>query len=239
MYLGAHQCPTFATVRTAVTTLRDRVRQIPQLQLPKSRAERKAFASHHDELTLYTYWMFAFATGIRGIVAPYPRIELIDPQTGTYTIEDKTANSGALGYKRRVVRLPPVLLGQMQAYDAYLRGLKRKYQLEGDGPCFFLALDDEKLRPVAIRPVELQSRAEELLPFPANTQRLFLRSELLGRGCGAEIVDAFMGHWAFGEEPWAPYSTFNYAVYFDALKPYLGPLLKELGFEVVRKRIVS
>ena len=28
--------------------------------------------------------------------------------------------------------------------------------------------------------------------------------------CGAEIVDAFMGHWAFGEEPWAPYSTFNY-----------------------------
>jgi hypothetical protein len=239
MYLGAHQCPTFATVRTAVTTLRDRVRQIPQLQLPNSREERKAFASHHDELTLYTYWMFAFATGIRGIVAPYPRIELIDPQTGTYTIEDKTANSGALGYKRRVVRLPPVLLGQMQAYDAYLRGLKRKYQLEGDGPCFFLALDDEKLRPVAIRPVELQSRAEELLPFPANTQRLFLRSELLGRGCGAEIVDAFMGHWAFGEEPWAPYSTFNYAVYFDALKPYLGPLLKELGFEVVRKRIVS
>jgi hypothetical protein len=82
-----------------------------------------------------------------------------------------------------------------------LRGLKRKYQLEGDGPCFFLALDDEKLRPVAIRPVELQSRAEELLPFPANTQRLFLRSELLGRGCGAEIVDAFMGHWAFGEGP--------------------------------------
>jgi hypothetical protein len=239
MYLGAHQCPTFATVRTAVTTLRDRVRLTPQLQLPKSREERKAFARHHDELTLYTYWMFAFATGIRGIVAPYPRIELIDPQTGTYTIEDKTANSGALGYKRRVVRLPPVLLGQMQAYDAYLRGLKRKYQLEGDGPCFFLALDDEKLRPVAIRPVELQSRAEELLPFPANTQRLFLRSELLGRGCGAEIVDAFMGHWAFGEEPWAPYSTFNYAVYFDALKPYLGPLLKELGFEVVRKRIVS
>jgi hypothetical protein len=127
----------------------------------------------------------------------------------------------------------------MQAYDAYLKALKRKYQLESEGPCFFLALKSQKLCPVAIRPVELQSSAEELLPFPANTQRLFLRSELLGRGCGAEIVDAFMGHWAFGEEPWAPYSTFNYAVYFAALKPYIGPLLQELGFEVVRRKIVS
>jgi len=238
-HLGARQCPTLATVCGAVSSLRERVEQIPKLQLPKSLEEQRAFASHHNEFTLYTYWMFAFATGIRGIVDPYPRIEIVDRRTGTYSFEDKAANSGDLGYKQRLVRLPPVLLGQMQAYDAYLKALKRKYQLESEGPCFFLALKSQKLCPVAIRPVELQSSAEELLPFPANTQRLFLRSELLGRGCGAEIVDAFMGHWAFGEEPWAPYSTFNYAVYFATLKPYIGPLLQELGFEVVRRKIVS
>jgi hypothetical protein len=49
-------------------------------------------------------------------------------------------------------------------------------------------------------------------------------------GCGGEIVDALMGHWAFGEELRIPYSTFNSAVYFNGLKPYLGSILKEYGF---------
>jgi len=52
-------------------------------------------------------------------------------------------------------------------------------------------------------------------------------------------VDAFMGHWCFGEEPWAPFSTFNYAVYFASLERYVAPLLKEIGFDIVRKRVVN
>ena len=235
-YLGARHCPTLATVTTAVSTLRDQVRQVPRLQLPRSQEEQRAFAREHDALTLYTYWMFAFATGIRGIVAPYPRIERVDLDTGILTIEDKRANSGKEGYKSRLVWLPPVLREQMQAYQVYLDELKRKSKIDSDAPCFFLKQD---MRPVEISPKELQSRVEELLRFPANTQRLFLRSELLDRGCGVEVVDAFMGHWCFGEEPWAPFSTFNYAVYFASLERYVAPLLKEIGFDVVRKRVVN
>lgn len=237
-YLGARHCPTLATVTTAVSTLRDRVRQVPRLQLPRSQEEQRAFVREHDALTLYTYWMFAFATGIRGIVAPYPRIERVDLDTGILTIEDKAANSGKgkEGYKSRLVWLPPVVREQMQAYQVYLDELKRKSKIDSDAPCFFLEQD---MRRVEISPKELQSRVEELLRFPANTQRLFLRSELLDRGCSVEVVDAFMGHWCFGEEPWAPFSTFNYAVYFASLERYVPPLLKEIGFDVVRKRVVN
>jgi integrase len=238
-YLGARHCPTLATVTTAISALRDRVRQVPRLQVPRSQAERRAFVSNHDALTLYAYWMFAFATGVRGVVDPYPRIERVDIDTGILTIEDKAANSGDKGYKSRLVWLPHVVREQMQAYQVYLDELKRKYKIDSKEPSFFLHLEQDRVRPVAIRPTELESRVEELLPFPANTQRLFLRSELLDRGCSVEVVDAFMGHWCFGEEPWAPFSTFNYAVYFASLERYVAPLLKEIGFDVVRKRVVN
>jgi integrase len=235
-YLGARHCPTLASVTTAVITLRDRVRQVPRLQLPRSQEEEHAFIGEHDALTLYTYWMFAFATGVRGIVAPYPPIERVDFDTGILAIEDKRANSGKEGYKSRLVWLSPVVREQMQAYQVYLDELKRKFKIASVEPCFFL---DEDMRPVAISPKELQRRVEELLRFPANIQRLFLRSELLERGCGVEVVDAFMGHWCFGEEPFAPFSTFNYAAYFASLERYVAPLLKEIGFDVARKRVVK
>jgi integrase len=234
-YLGVRHCPTLATVTTAVSTLRERVRQVPRLQLPRSQEEQRAFVREHDDLTLYTYWMFAFATGVRGIVAPYPRIERVDRDTGIFTIEDKKANSRKEGSKSRLLWLPPVVREQMQAYQVYLDELKRKSKMDSDAPCFFL---DQDMRPVAIRPKELKQRVEALLEFPANIQRLFLRSELLERGCSVEVVDAFMGHWCFGEEPFAPFSTFNYAVYFASLERYVGPLLKEIGFDVVRRRVV-
>jgi integrase len=238
-HLGARHCPTLVTAAAAVTTLRDRVSQVPKLQLPKSQEEQEVFIRHHNDLTLYTYWMFAFTTGIRAVVHPYPRIESVDLHTGILTIEDKRANSGDPGYKRRLVWLPPVVRQQMQAYRVYLDELKRKYKIASEESCFFLSLARDEMRPVSIRPLELQSRVEALLPYPTNIQRLFLRSELLERGCGAEVVDAFMGHWSFGEEPWAPFSTFNYAVYFSTLKGYLVPLLLEMGFDVVRRRILS
>jgi integrase len=238
-YLGARHCPTLATVTTAVSTLRDRVRQLPRLQLPRSQEERQTFVGEHDALTLYTYWMFAFATGVRGIVAPYPRIERVDFDTGILAIEDKMANSGEKGYKSRLVWLPPVVREQMQAYQVYLDELKRKNKIASVEPCFFLNLEQDDMRPVAISPTELKPRVEALLRFPANTQRLFLRSELLERGCSVEVVDAFMGHWCFGEEPFSPFSTFNYAVYFASLERYVAPLLKEIGFDVVRKRVVK
>ncbi len=239
VHLGARHCPTMTAVQTAVSTLRDRLSKQEYLRFPQSTEEHAEFVREHDQLTLYVYWMFAFATGVRGVVDPYPQLNQVDLRTGILALDDKESNSGIAGYKRRLVWLPPMLRQQMQSYEVYLRQLKRRYGITSNEPSFFLESEGGMVRCVPVRPSELRSRVVELLPFPANTQRLFLRSELLERGCSAEVVDAFMGHWSFGEEPWAPYSTFNYAYYFDRLDQYIAPLLEEIGFAVLRRRIVD
>jgi hypothetical protein len=46
-----------------------------------------------------------------------------------------------------------------------------------------------------------------------------------------ESINAFMGHWSNGEEPWGPYSSFNVPAHIETLRRFVEPLLKELGFK--------
>ena len=100
-----------------------------------------------------------------------------------------------------------------------------------------LFLLDDKLNIVPIRPSTLKPLLEDLLPLPINTNRRYLRTHLRLRGCPTEIVDAFMGHWARGEEPWGKYSSLSYAQVIEELKHYLEPLVSELGFRPIRSRM--
>ena len=57
---------------------------------------------------------------------------------------------------------------------------------------------------------------------------------MLETGCPPEVVDAWMGHWYRGEEPWRTFSSFAFADFRMALEEYLQPLiLKQLGFRAI------
>jgi hypothetical protein len=49
--------------------------------------------------------------------------------------------------------------------------------------------------------------------------------------CPEAVIDAFMGHWDRGQEPWASYSVMDPNDYRKQLLHYLEPLLSQLGFE--------
>jgi len=93
-------------------------------------------------------------------------------------------------------------------------------------PCFFL---DNEFRPELVRPKSIEPLLSSYLNVRANTHRRFLRTELVERDCPPEIVDAFMGHWQQGEEPFGKYSSFSFSEYVSVLKHHLGPLLTEIG----------
>ena len=220
-HIGNRRCPTRTTVQTAIRTLKD---EIYRSAKPTTDSERQR---HHNLVSLYTLWMFSYTTGVRGIGTPYIDPSEIDPGLRLTTLLDK--DSG-IGYKARLVQLTPALCKQMELYQDFISRSPRIH-LSPPMPCFFL---DDKLKPIEVRPRTIVPIMNEFLPFPVNVHRRFISSELLDQGCPPEVVSAWMGHWHRGEEPWGKYSSFSFSDFTRVLSTFLDPLLKDLGFGIVR-----
>jgi hypothetical protein len=103
----------------------------------------------------------------------------------------------------------------------------------------FFALSDD----LTIEPFTPSWIARALLdftgyPIPANFHRAFLRTELLERGCPAEIVDAFLGHFIQGESPFGTFSTFDFQHYASQIEHFLKEIHDDLGLRPVASRLV-
>jgi len=145
-------------------------------------------------------------------------------------------------YNSRLVWLPEILINQLEKYREH-RKVIRSYLLNNNAnlsrleslPELFFLKYDFLIEPV--RPLTLAPKLKPILDLPVNTNRRFLRSYLKTKRCPIEVIDAFMGHWGRGEEPWGEYSTISYLLIIQELKKYIPPLLNALGFKVIRSRI--
>lgn len=213
-YIGHRQCPTLDAVRNAVCGV------IGALVAASQRLNDEQSRRYHNLYTLYSIWMFSYCTGIRGVRTPYLSDADIDPASGLCTIADK---DGGIGYKTKLVWIPPQLQTQMDFYRDFL-SRSPKLTDAGKLACFFV---DGQMSPVEVSPQSIEPFMHEFLPFPVNIHRRFVSSELLDRGCPPEVVSAWMGHWHRGEEPWNRFSSFSFREYRDLLNRYLGSLLFE------------
>jgi len=48
-----------------------------------------------------------------------------------------------------------------------------------------------------------------------------------------ELINAFMGHWGIGQEPWGKFSSSSPLELLEQISPYIDKFLEILGFEVV------
>lgn len=222
-FLGSRLCPKQKAVKGAILKLKGAL---------FSAQQRNDFLLVHNLHTLFMVWRFVFATACRAIVTPYLALSDIDRSSGIGLLTDKDDGTG---YKSRLIWLPPTVIRDMAQYEQYrLAFLKSHTEMicKDDLAIFFVELDrNEQLRAITVSPKTMLPIMEAFLPsYPANFHRRFLRMELLERGCPTEIVDAWMGHWHMGEEPWATLSSFSFQIYRDTLQQFLLPLLDEIGF---------
>lgn len=220
--VGSRLCPNFEAAKDAVNNLK-----MGLLENRNSDVETK----FHNLYVIWMIWHFLFATACRGIITPYLPVSEIDAQTGVGLLADKDDGTG---YKARFIWIPPFVLKLMGNFEKYL-GLFAKscsFTVDGHDP-FFVKQDPLKNKIYAeiVRPTTLQPVMNRFLPYPVNFHRRFMRTELLTRGCPSEVVDAWMGHWNFGEEPWGPYSSFSFLEYRATLEKYLVPLMQDLGLD--------
>lgn len=219
--VGARLCPTSAAVSTYVANLQEALTNASQY------SDRAEFCRYHNLYTLYTLQFFAYATTCRAIVTPYIRLEHIHPTRRIVPLSDK---DDEFAHKTRLIWIPDPLWQQMHYYARHLDALRGQLNCPKNSvywePCFFL---DSQFKPVAARPKEIEKHLHEFIQVKPNTHRRFLRTELIERRCPHEVVDAFLGHWQQGEEPYGQYSSFSARNYVETLRTYLEPLLAEIG----------
>jgi hypothetical protein len=82
-----------------------------------------------------------------------------------------------------------------------------------------------------------ESQLQELLGKDWNLRlgamRHFVRSQLLWAGCAGEAIDALLGHWIRGAEPWGRFSTLPPAKWSQQIDVALIPLVEQLGLKVL------
>jgi hypothetical protein len=229
--VGSRLCATVPAMHNAFRWLRDTIeRQLPLSDLVDLKNE---FVIRHNAYTLYSVFAYCLSVGMRGIRTPYVYPRRIDPETRLVTITDK---DNGTGYKRRLSIVLDPVYRQMQLYDRYLESLA-VHGLPGGTtkmPCYFLKLRGTQFVPVIVRPTTIKLLSNEFFPFPPNFGRRLIRTELCERGIAPEYLDAWMGHWFRGEEPFGPYSTFSYSEYITCLQAsdcMLSQLFKQFGFE--------
>jgi hypothetical protein len=178
---------------------------------------------------------FGIAILARGVRTPYLHSSQVDwdmekeEGSGLAVITDKDSGTG---YKSRLVWLPPLVLKQMKLYESYLSEMAERAGFDPptrNRPCYFLSSNRKVL---VVRPGTMEPILKEYLPFEANAGRHFGCTELREHRLDSLFVDALMGHWWRGEEPWGMFSGFSFAKYRDELQRILPDFLKkELGLK--------
>lgn len=197
----------------------------------------------HNSYTRYVAIMVAYSTGVRAVTSPMPRRSEIDMATNFYPLSDKDSSDR---YHTRLMWLNPMCLDQLLHYWSHARQLvnrisvlqpdffthirtRRSRRIENE--IFFLRRDGvpEEITPKVLHDF---SKLPCAVYLPDNAHRHLLRSWLLERNCPPEIINAYMGHWCLGQEPWSRYSGLSPQIYRETLNQHLPILMKQLGFRV-------
>lgn len=252
--VGDDRVPRIESVKALIDALRVTLLALPT---PHRRAD---VIQRHNALTTYTALGLALTTGFRAVRTPIPDLTAIDQQTGFMCLQEKDRSDGAHG---RIVWLPERIRTQVCDYLSHLQCLRRhlpqdwptelyvpatkhrdrsgfggeSYSLSLAHTLFFIEETDAAgCRPVELTGTTLQQHLDAVHAgyWPvANAGRHLLRSYLAAVECPATLINAHLGHWHYGEEPWGHFSAFDPLHYRRAIAPHLDRLLDVLGYKSI------
>lgn len=234
-YVGARHCLKMSAYQKAVKQV------LAELRRHKRIKDMVAFIDYHNLYTAYTAWVFNFGITGRGINNPLIKSSDFDPSSGLSTYRDKDIEQP---YHARLLWLPPEVKRQLLNYEEHLSVVMAILSLHckadempaADTTGFFLHKSQKRdhIKPIPITGVNMRKHLyAKYLNAPHNSHRRFVRSELVERGHSAESIDALLGHWFNGEEPWSYFSSFDFGRHIELLKGSLVPLMKEIGFKSI------
>lgn len=229
--VGARHNLTTDAFRAGINGVIDRLEALAHFEDPEG------FIAFHNLYTAYVVWMLGTATALRATTQPLIELSAIDPVLGVASYRDKDTMRP---YHARLIWIPPPVVQQLRHYEQHRKRvdgelLVRGIQVPRD-PGYYLS---SKHKPLELRPSMLVELIKPVLPMPANAHRRYMRTALIESKCSVESVDAMLGHWSIGEEPWARESSFDWQEHLAELQRHVPPILEQLGWKVIESPLVG
>lgn len=245
--IGSKICPMEHTVQQMVMDLKKKA-----LHYKKDHHDINHLIKFHNAYTAYCVMMIGFATGYRAVRDPFYSETEIDDETGFLVISDKDNDDY---YNSRLIFLPKLCRKQITLYSEYKQLLAERLILTNpelskelmepnipswsktppnnqDLPFFFFLKHFYKHQ--AVKPLSMHEMTEWITDLPLNANRHYLRTHLRELKVSGEFIDAFMGHWEYGQEPYGEYSSLSPLTYIETLKKPIEKLLNKAGWEEIK-----
>ena len=197
--------------------------------------------------TAYVVFQLQHITGIRAVKNPIPSAAHIDLSNRLLIACDK---GDYTAFNTRLIPLGEVITAQLRHYLAHRRAVLSRLDMiipraverlrnerPSPGLFFLLHKDGDKLKVIPAQPSEIYATVRRYSPWfglPENCQRARLRSRLLERHCPSQWIDAMMGHWTRGEEPWHRFATTALDRLCNGLREHLDAIAAADGWRALR-----
>ena len=231
--VGSNKTPEVEEVKAMFEALRSRTERLRKFR-DISRA--------HKHYVVYIYKLLSFATGLRPAEeAPFELLDYFCFSSRKAFLQDKDHHQPA----PRWVPLASFAVEQLELYIDYLKPLRSR--LHGEQRAYvdralraevpFLFTLEPKGRARSLTSKVIREVLEPFWPFDLNWPRHYLRSELIPRGAGDDVVRAFMGHGEMGQEPFARHSKRS-TRRLRTVVPLIEAMADEVGLEPLGGRNV-
>jgi hypothetical protein len=255
--LGSRKVPTRGTVRKTVAHLLRRLRSSGRAL--RSRVALETISEAHNAYALYTMHCILWMLIARGIRDPIPDLRHLDRRSGLVAMCDKSAEDQ---YSTRLVWAPDSFFEQLEHYRQHLEVLAERLLLHAptqaeriqrslshwrdsasvgtvpDGlPSLIVEIIDGRLVPLTAEDAT-GARMPLRLRMAANSSRHYLRTYLADVGCPDDLIDAQLGHWYHGREPWGVSSSLSPGAFARVMQRYLGDVFSEMGFRPIRSPLL-
>ena len=239
--VGTRFITSISEVRNLIESLREDLAE----EIPND-ADEAFFRWYHNTFVIYTHLHQSLDTSLRAISAPNDLFRIATKSVLDYGIACACLSDKDTAYssKSRLVPIRKPLQKQFESYDKHLDCLgvhikSARLDIENArniSPFFFFDTD-RTIKDLTPTVFEMALKRHTGQDMPANFHRGFLRSQLLGRGCPAEVVDAHLGHANFGESPFTRLSTFDYGLHLDQIARALQEIHDDIGLRPIESRI--
>jgi hypothetical protein len=204
------------------------------------------FVWYHNAYTVYTHLFQSLDTSLRAISEPNDLFKIVRTSVRDYGLAYATLSDKDTVYssKARLVCIRRPTENQFTNYakhinclDTHITSLSSEIELSRDQRPFFIVNENLEFKSLSPSFVEGALKHYTGYDVPANFHRAFLRTELLRRGCAAEVVDAFLGHANFGESSFSRCSSFDFRLHLDRIDSALQEIHDDIGLRPIESRI--
>ena len=262
-YVGSALVPKKTVVKKIVTELQ---RSLKQTQKTLSINE---ILQYHLNYSIYTMIFLSYATGYRGVHTLLPSWRLISDDNKWLAISDKDdqdATHTRLTYLSPIISehlkhyqrhlnafLNKVLLISFEIHQKLIDTLRDwKFKLDYrssaerfvlddslQGAFFNIDIDKPSIKQISLNYFFDYLKKEKHIELPANGGRHLIRTEALNEGIPSDLIDAFLGHFIYGNEPHSAYSALANPEIETGMQSFLQNHLKSMGFKPLKSRLTQ